>query len=127
MRSYLRVLTHRLSLACILVGGAAVFAYVTGSSLFFIGIVRLTAGQYGQILSACSVAVMSGAFLDGYLGHYGVSARRVLMDRSFTARRTAMGMQPTARALTMAPQVRQALAARGTHPVTATLPSEPWY
>jgi DHA1 family bicyclomycin/chloramphenicol resistance-like MFS transporter len=38
IRSYVRVLTHPVSLAYILVGaagGAAVFAYVTGSSLFF--------------------------------------------------------------------------------------------
>ncbi|MGY4173781.1 MFS transporter [Bradyrhizobium sp. USDA 4529] len=81
VRSFLRVLTHRLSLAYILVGaagGAEVFAYVTGCSLFFIGIVRSTAGQYGLILSACSVAVMSGALLDGYFGFYGVPSRQVL-------------------------------------------------
>jgi MFS transporter, DHA1 family, multidrug resistance protein len=71
VRCYLRVLTHRLSFPYILVGaaaGATVFAYVTGSSLFFIGVVGLTADQYGVIFSACSAAVMSGALLDGRLG-----------------------------------------------------------
>ena len=80
-RSYLRVLTHPLSFAYILVGaagGAAVFAYVTGSSLFFIGVAGLTPDQYGLIFSACSAAVMSGAFLDGRLGRHGISPAHVL-------------------------------------------------
>src|ERR1700722_16357739 len=50
IRSYVRVLTHPVSLAYILVGaagGATVFAYVTGSSLFFIGVVGLRPDQYG--------------------------------------------------------------------------------
>lgn len=81
IRSYLRVLTHPVSFAYILVGaacGAAVFAYVTGSSLFFIGVVRLTAGQYGLIFSACSAAVMSGAILEGRLGRRGVQPAQVV-------------------------------------------------
>ena len=71
IRSYVRVLTHPVSFAYILVGaaaGATVFAYVTGSSLFFVGAVGLRPDQYGLIFSACSVAVMSGALLDGRLG-----------------------------------------------------------
>jgi MFS transporter, DHA1 family, multidrug resistance protein len=81
IRSYVRVLTHPVSLAYILVGaagGATVFAYVTGSSLFFIGVVGLRRDQYGLIFSACSAAVMSGALLDGWLGRRGVSAPLVL-------------------------------------------------
>jgi MFS transporter, DHA1 family, multidrug resistance protein len=75
VRSYLRVLTHPLSFAYILVGaagGATVFAYVTGSSLFFIGVARLRPDQYGLIFSACSTAVMIGALLDGRLGRRGI-------------------------------------------------------
>jgi DHA1 family bicyclomycin/chloramphenicol resistance-like MFS transporter len=81
IRSYVRVLTHRLSFAYILVGaaaGAAVFAYVTGSSLFFIGVVGLRPDQYGLIFSACSAAVMTGALLDGRFGRRGFSAAQVL-------------------------------------------------
>jgi MFS transporter, DHA1 family, multidrug resistance protein len=81
IRSYVRVLTHPVSLAYILVGaagGATVFAYVTGSSLFFIGVVGLRPDQYGLIFSACSAAVMGGALLDGRLGRLGVSAASVL-------------------------------------------------
>jgi MFS transporter, DHA1 family, multidrug resistance protein len=79
--SYLRVLTHPISFGYILVSaacGATVFAYVTGSSLFFIGIVGLRPDQYGLIFSACSAAVMSGALLDGRLGARGISPTRVL-------------------------------------------------
>ena len=81
VRSYLRVLTHPASFAYILVGaaaGATVFAYVTGSSLFFIGVVGLRPDQYGLIFSACSAAVMSGALFDRGLGRRGVSAASVL-------------------------------------------------
>jgi MFS transporter, DHA1 family, multidrug resistance protein len=81
IRSYVRVLTHPVSFAYILVGaagGATVFGYVTGSSLFFIGVVGLRPDQYGLIFSACSAAVMGGALLDGRLGRRGISAARVL-------------------------------------------------
>jgi DHA1 family bicyclomycin/chloramphenicol resistance-like MFS transporter len=81
IRSYIRVLTNPLSCAYILVGaaaGATVFAYVTGSSLFFIGVVGLRPDQYGLIFSACSAAVMSGALLEGRLGRLGISATHVL-------------------------------------------------
>ena len=81
IRSYVRVLTHPVSLAYILVGaagGATVFAYVTGSSLFFIGVVGLRPDQYGLVFSACSAAVMGGALLDGRLCRLGVSAASVL-------------------------------------------------
>jgi DHA1 family bicyclomycin/chloramphenicol resistance-like MFS transporter len=81
IRSYVRVLTHPVSLAFILVGaasGATVFAYVTTSSLFFIGVVGLRPDQYGLVFSACSASVMGGALLDGRLGRLGVSAASVL-------------------------------------------------
>ncbi len=81
IRNYVRALTHPLSLAYILVGAASsatVFAYVTGSSLFFVGVKGLRPDQYGLIFSACSAAVMSGALLDGCLGRRGISAARVL-------------------------------------------------
>jgi DHA1 family bicyclomycin/chloramphenicol resistance-like MFS transporter len=81
IRSYLRVLTHPLSFAYIMVGaasGAMVFAYVTGSSLFFIGVMGLRPDRYGLIFSACSAAVMSGALLDGWLGGRGISAPLVV-------------------------------------------------
>jgi MFS transporter, DHA1 family, multidrug resistance protein len=81
IRSYVRVLTHPVSFAYILVGaagGATVFAYVTGSSLFFVDVVGLRPDQYGLIFSACSAAVMSGAVLDSRLGRRGIPAALVL-------------------------------------------------
>jgi DHA1 family bicyclomycin/chloramphenicol resistance-like MFS transporter len=81
IRSYVRALTHPLLFAYVLVGaagGATVFAYVTGSSLFFIDVVGLRPDQYGLIFSACSAAVMTGAFLDGRLGRRGMSASLAL-------------------------------------------------
>jgi len=81
IRSYVRVVTHPLSFAYILIGaaaGATVFGYVAGSSLFFIDAVGLRPDQYGLIFSACSAAVMSGALLDGRFGHRGIPASLVL-------------------------------------------------
>ncbi|MGC2778507.1 MAG: MFS transporter [Bradyrhizobium sp.] len=79
--SYRRVLTHPVSFPYILVGaagGAAVFAYVTGASLFFVGAVGLSPEQYGLIFSACSATMMAGAFLDGQLGRRGISSSCML-------------------------------------------------
>jgi len=58
------VLTHPVSFGFVLVGAAAgaVFAYITGASLFFIGVVGLRPDQYGLIFSACSAAIMCGAY-----------------------------------------------------------------
>ena len=81
VNDYLRILTHPVSIVFILVGAAAgstVFAYVTGSSLYFIGVVGLQPKQYGMIFSACSAAVMCGAFLDSQLGRRGVAPADVL-------------------------------------------------
>jgi MFS transporter, DHA1 family, multidrug resistance protein len=79
--SYRRVLTHPISFGYVLVGaaaGATVFAYVAGASLFFIGVIGLRPAQYGLIFSACSAAIMSGAFLDGCLSRRGIASGPVL-------------------------------------------------
>jgi DHA1 family bicyclomycin/chloramphenicol resistance-like MFS transporter len=79
--SYRRLLTHPVSFGYVLVGaaaGATVFAYVSGASLFFVGVVGLRPDQYGLIFSACSAAVMCGAFLDGRLGRSGIASGDVL-------------------------------------------------
>ena len=79
--SYRRVLTHPISFGYVLVGaaaGATVFAYVAGASLFFIGVVGLRPDQYGLIFSACSAAIMGGAFLDGRLSRRGIASGQVL-------------------------------------------------
>ncbi|MBR0906155.1 MFS transporter [Bradyrhizobium liaoningense] len=81
LKDYLRIVTHPVSMAFILIGaaaGSAVFAYVTGSSLYFIKVAGLQPQQYGMIFSACSAAVMFGAFLDGQLGRRGVPPADVL-------------------------------------------------
>jgi DHA1 family bicyclomycin/chloramphenicol resistance-like MFS transporter len=75
------VLTHPVSFGYVLVGaaaGATVFAYVSGASLFFVGVIGLRPDQYGLIFSACSAAVMCGAFLDGRLGRSGIASGGVL-------------------------------------------------
>jgi MFS transporter, DHA1 family, multidrug resistance protein len=74
-RNYLRVLMHPLCLGYILVNAAAfgaLFAYVSGSSLYLINIVGLRPEQYGLVFAATSLAIMAGAFLNGRLSTAGV-------------------------------------------------------
>jgi DHA1 family bicyclomycin/chloramphenicol resistance-like MFS transporter len=75
-RNYRRVLTHLLCLGYILVAAAgfgALFAYVSGSSLYLINIVGLSPREYGLVFAATSLAIMSGALLSGRLSRRGVA------------------------------------------------------
>ena len=75
-RNYLRVLTHPLCLGYILVNAAAfgaLFAYVSGSSLFLINVVGLRPDQYGLVFAATSLGIMAGALLNGRLSTLGVA------------------------------------------------------
>jgi MFS transporter, DHA1 family, multidrug resistance protein len=81
MRDYLRVMRHPVCRGYILVNAAAtgaIFAYVAGSSLFFVNVVGLRPTQYGLIFGATAIAVMSGAWLDGRLSARGASPAIVL-------------------------------------------------
>jgi MFS transporter, DHA1 family, multidrug resistance protein len=76
VRNYVRVIMHPVCRGYLLVnaaGAGAVFAYVTGSSLYFINVVGLRPDQYGLIFGVTAVAVIVGAFLDGQY-----SARSIL-------------------------------------------------
>jgi DHA1 family bicyclomycin/chloramphenicol resistance-like MFS transporter len=82
VRNYLRVLMHPICLGYILVNATTtgvIFAYATGSSLFFINAVGLRPDQYGLIFGASAVAVMGGALLDGRLSARGVVPGTPLM------------------------------------------------
>src|SRR6202140_2091894 len=77
-RNYLRVLMHPLCLGYILVSSAAfgaLFAYVSGSSLFLINVVGLRPNQYGLVFAATSLGIMAGALLNGRLSAWGVVPR----------------------------------------------------
>src|SRR5712664_638088 len=74
-RNYLRVLMHPLCLGYILVNAAAfgaLFAYVSGSSLFLINVIGLRPEQYGLVFAATSLGVMAGAFINSRLSARGV-------------------------------------------------------
>jgi len=81
-RNYLRVLTHPLCLGYILINAAAfgaLFAYVSGSSLFLINGVGLKPGQFGLVFAATSLGIMAGAFINGRLSSRGVAPFYPLM------------------------------------------------
>jgi DHA1 family bicyclomycin/chloramphenicol resistance-like MFS transporter len=75
IRNYLRVLTHPLCLGYIVINAAAfgaLFAYVSGSSLFLINVVGLGPRQFGLVFATTSLGIMAGAFLNGRLSAWDV-------------------------------------------------------
>jgi MFS transporter, DHA1 family, multidrug resistance protein len=82
IRSYLSVITHPVCLGNALsVAGAtgAVFAYVTGSSLFFLKILSVTPLHYGFIFGASSLAVMVGSLANMRLSTWGFAPNRLIV------------------------------------------------
>jgi DHA1 family bicyclomycin/chloramphenicol resistance-like MFS transporter len=78
VRDYARVLRHPVCRSYIVVNAAAfgaLFAYVSGSSLFFIDALGWSRDDYSMVFAATSFAIMSGAFLSGQL-----SAKRMMTN-----------------------------------------------
>jgi DHA1 family bicyclomycin/chloramphenicol resistance-like MFS transporter len=81
IRDYLRVLRNPLCVGYLLCNAAAagaVFAYITGSSLFFINALGLSAYQYGLIFGTSSLSVMIGTLVNKRLGGWGVSPGQMI-------------------------------------------------
>lgn len=67
LRDYLSVISHPICLrytVCNAAAAGAVFAYITGSSLFLIDVVGLGPTQYGVVFGASSLSVMAGSLLN---------------------------------------------------------------
>jgi DHA1 family bicyclomycin/chloramphenicol resistance-like MFS transporter len=80
-RDYLSVLSHPICLGnaiCNAAAAGAVFAYITGSSLFLIDVVGLRPGQYGVVFGASSLSVMAGSLLNQRLSGRGVTPRQMI-------------------------------------------------
>ncbi|MGY4319542.1 MFS transporter [Bradyrhizobium sp. JR3.5] len=87
LRNYLRVLRHPLCVGYILCNAAAagaMFAYVAGSSLFFINGLGLNPYQFGVIFGASSLSVMLGTRVNRILGRLGLSPAPVILARPRT-------------------------------------------
>ncbi len=81
IRDYLRVLRNPLCvgyLLCNAAAAAAVFAYIAGSSLFFINALGLSAYQYGLIFGTSSLSVMIGALVNKRLDRWGMSPGQMI-------------------------------------------------
>lgn len=63
----------------------ALFAYVSGSSLFFIGAAGLSSSQYSVVFAATSVGIMAGTFANGQVSTQGVAPDRLLLTGLVTA------------------------------------------
>ncbi len=80
-RDYLSVLSHPVCLGnaiCNAAANGAVFAYITGSSLFLIDVVGLSPGQYGVVFGASSLSVMAGSLLNQRLSRWRVTPRQTI-------------------------------------------------
>ena len=76
VRDYFRVLRNPLCIGHLLCNAAAtgaVFAYITGSSLFFINALGLSAYQYGLIFGASSLSIMIGTLVNKRIDGWGAS------------------------------------------------------
>ena len=74
-RDYRQILGNPVCVGYMLINAAgfgALFAYVSGSSLYFVGTVGLTAAQYSMLFAGTSIGIMAGAFANGRLSAKGV-------------------------------------------------------
>jgi DHA1 family bicyclomycin/chloramphenicol resistance-like MFS transporter len=75
LRSYALVLSYPVVLGYILVNAAgfgALFAYISGSSLFFIDALGLGRGEYSLIYAAIFIGILVGVVANGRLSTWGV-------------------------------------------------------
>ncbi|WP_407177208.1 Bcr/CflA family efflux MFS transporter [Bradyrhizobium sp. STM 3562] len=80
-RDYLRILRQPVCAGYILCNAAAagaVFAYITGSSLFFINALGLSPYQYGLIFGSSSLSVMAGTRVNRILDGWGLSPAQLI-------------------------------------------------
>jgi DHA1 family bicyclomycin/chloramphenicol resistance-like MFS transporter len=80
-KGYLRVLMHPAcagNILCNAAAAGAVFAYITGSSLFFINALGLTPYQYGVIFGASSLSVMAGTRVNAWLERWDRSPGQMI-------------------------------------------------
>jgi MFS transporter, DHA1 family, multidrug resistance protein len=76
LRAYREVSRSPICMTYILINSAAfaaLFAYVSGSSIFFIDALGLSRSQYSVVFAITSLGIMASAFLNGKLSSRGVS------------------------------------------------------
>ncbi|WP_244507478.1 MFS transporter [Methylobacterium phyllostachyos] len=81
LRPYREILARRAFLGhalCNAAAAGAVFAYITGSALVFIGTLGFSPSAYGLVFGASSLSVMAGAALNGRLAARGIGPGRVI-------------------------------------------------
>ena len=76
LRSYALVLSYPVCLGYILVNAAAfgaLFAYISGSSLFFINALGLTRSEYSLVYAATFIGILASVFANGRMSRWGVA------------------------------------------------------
>ncbi|WP_267427951.1 multidrug effflux MFS transporter [Methylobacterium sp. GC_Met_2] len=81
LRAYRKILANRGFLGhalCNAAAAGAVFAYITGSALVFVGALGFSPSAYGLLFGSSSLSVMAGAALNGRLAARGINSHRVI-------------------------------------------------
>ncbi len=81
VRNYFRILRHPICVGNILCNAAAagaMFAYFTGSSLFFINALGLKPHEYSLVFGASSLSVIAGTRVSRKLSRWGLSPAQVI-------------------------------------------------
>jgi len=80
-RRYARVLRHPVSVGYVLVGAlnfGALFSYISGSSLVFIDLLRVSRSTYGALFACTALGLVVGAWVNARLARRGVAAERLV-------------------------------------------------
>jgi len=81
-RRYARVLRHPVSIGYVLVGAfnfGTLFAYVSGSSLVLIDILRVSRRRYGALFACTALGLVVGALISARLTRRGVASERLVV------------------------------------------------
>jgi DHA1 family bicyclomycin/chloramphenicol resistance-like MFS transporter len=81
-RRYARVLRHPVSVGYVLVGAlnfGALFAYISGSSLVLIDVLRVSRRTYGALFACTTLGLVIGALVSARLTRRGVASKRLVV------------------------------------------------
>jgi len=81
-RRYARVLRHPVSVGYVLVGAlnfGALFAYISGSSLVLIDVLRVSRRTFGALFACTALGLVVGAFVSARLTRRGVASERLVV------------------------------------------------
>jgi DHA1 family bicyclomycin/chloramphenicol resistance-like MFS transporter len=81
-RRYARVLRHPISFGYVLIGAlnfGSLFAYVSGSSLVLVGVLRVSRGAYAALCGCTALGLVVGSWVSARLTRRGIPSERLVV------------------------------------------------